>query len=135
MPQLLMSQLPDTKRRASTAPAGLRDASYVQSDQSDAQLHGMSRAICFAPLLSLLLLHGPIRYRHLDLRRPQMSSNIRERHRISKTLRRFLEDELGFVEVSAQPRVHTTAWFTNGTTWKFCRDDVFSCHVTCRIAG
>eukprot|EP00899_Mesostigma_viride_P006975 jgi/Mesvir1/16279/Mv08521-RA.2 len=40
-----------------------------------------------------------LKYRHLDLRRPQMTHNLRFRHQIIKTLRRYLEDELGFVEV------------------------------------
>ncbi|CAI5483317.1 unnamed protein product [Closterium sp. Yama58-4] len=40
-----------------------------------------------------------LRYRHLDLRRPLMAANMRRRHEIVKTLRRFLEDDLGFVEV------------------------------------
>ncbi|CAI5512972.1 unnamed protein product, partial [Closterium sp. Naga37s-1] len=40
-----------------------------------------------------------LRYRHLDLRRPLMAANMRRRHQIVKTLRRFLEDDLGFVEV------------------------------------
>eukprot|EP00897_Mesotaenium_endlicherianum_P006675 jgi/Mesen1/6035/ME000308S05232 len=40
-----------------------------------------------------------LRYRHLDLRRSQMSANLRLRHLVSKTLRRYLEDRLHFVEV------------------------------------
>lgn len=40
-----------------------------------------------------------LRYRHLDLRRPQMSANLRLRHKVVKTIRRFLEDEHDFVEV------------------------------------
>lgn len=40
-----------------------------------------------------------LRYRCLDLRRPQMSSNIILRHRVVKLLRRYLEDVHDFVEV------------------------------------
>ncbi|KAK3012006.1 hypothetical protein RJ639_011264 [Escallonia herrerae] len=40
-----------------------------------------------------------IRYRCLDLRRPQMSSNIMLRHRVVKLIRRYLEDVHGFVEI------------------------------------
>lgn len=39
------------------------------------------------------------RYRCLDLRRQQMSSNIMLRHRVVKLIRRYLEDVQGFVEV------------------------------------
>ncbi|KAG5625295.1 hypothetical protein H5410_010513 [Solanum commersonii] len=40
-----------------------------------------------------------LRYRCLDLRRPQMSSNIILRHRVVKLLRRYLEDVHDFVEI------------------------------------
>ncbi|KAK2968910.1 hypothetical protein RJ640_018602 [Escallonia rubra] len=40
-----------------------------------------------------------LRYRCLDLRRPQMSSNIMLRHRVVKFIRRYLEDVHGFVEI------------------------------------
>lgn len=40
-----------------------------------------------------------LRYRHLDLRRTQMNTNLRLRHRVVKAIRRFLEDEHGFVEI------------------------------------
>jgi hypothetical protein len=39
------------------------------------------------------------RYRCLDLRRQQMSSNILLRHKVVKLIRRYLEDLHGFVEV------------------------------------
>jgi len=39
-----------------------------------------------------------LKYRYLDLRREPMQKNIRLRHQISKTLRRFLEDR-GFTEI------------------------------------
>ncbi|KAK4491157.1 hypothetical protein RD792_001887 [Penstemon davidsonii] len=40
-----------------------------------------------------------LRYRCLDLRRPQVSSNIMLRHRVMKLVRRHLEDTHGFVEI------------------------------------
>ncbi|KAL7125204.1 hypothetical protein ABFS83_14G101200 [Erythranthe nasuta] len=40
-----------------------------------------------------------IRYRCLDLRRPQMSSNIMLRHKVVKLIRRYLEDLHDFVEI------------------------------------
>lgn len=40
-----------------------------------------------------------LRYRHLDLRRPQMNANLRLRHKVVRTIRRFLEDEHNFVEI------------------------------------
>ncbi|PIN19771.1 Aspartate--tRNA(Asn) ligase [Handroanthus impetiginosus] len=40
-----------------------------------------------------------LRYRCLDLRRPNMHSNIMLRHRVVKLIRRYLEDVHGFVEI------------------------------------
>ncbi|XP_027160180.1 aspartate--tRNA ligase, chloroplastic/mitochondrial isoform X4 [Coffea eugenioides] len=40
-----------------------------------------------------------LRYRCLDLRRPQMTSNIILRHQVVKLIRRYLEDVHGFVEI------------------------------------
>lgn len=40
-----------------------------------------------------------LRYRCLDLRRPQMNSNIMLRHKVVKLIRRYLEDEHNFVEI------------------------------------
>lgn len=40
-----------------------------------------------------------LKYRYLDLRRERMSRNLQLRHQIIKTLRRYLEDEQGFMEV------------------------------------
>jgi len=39
-----------------------------------------------------------LKYRYLDLRRDTMHNNIRQRHRIVKNLRRYLEDH-GFIEI------------------------------------
>jgi aspartyl-tRNA synthetase len=39
-----------------------------------------------------------LKYRYIDLRRDFMHQNIRTRHQITKTLRRFLEDQ-GFIEI------------------------------------
>jgi aspartyl-tRNA synthetase len=40
-----------------------------------------------------------LKYRYLDLRRERMSQNLQLRHQIIKTLRRYLEDAQGFIEV------------------------------------
>ncbi|KAH9536749.1 hypothetical protein CY35_16G015900 [Sphagnum magellanicum] len=40
-----------------------------------------------------------LRYRHLDLRRPQMNRNLRLRHSIIKLIRRYLEDVHDFIEI------------------------------------
>ncbi|KAL3538767.1 hypothetical protein ACH5RR_002133 [Cinchona calisaya] len=40
-----------------------------------------------------------LRYRCLDLRRPQMNSNIMLRHKVVKLIRRYLEDVQEFVEI------------------------------------
>ncbi|WNZ47977.1 aspartate--tRNA ligase [Leptolyngbya boryana CZ1] len=40
-----------------------------------------------------------LKYRYLDLRRDRMSRNLQLRHQLIKTMRRFLEDQEGFVEV------------------------------------
>ena len=40
-----------------------------------------------------------LKYRYLDIRRERMSRNLRLRHQVIKTLRRYLEDEHGFMEV------------------------------------
>jgi aspartyl-tRNA synthetase len=42
---------------------------------------------------------GHDRYRHLDLRRPQMNRNLRLRHSIIKIIRRYLEDVHDFIEI------------------------------------
>jgi aspartyl-tRNA synthetase len=40
-----------------------------------------------------------LKYRYLDLRRDRMSRNLQLRHQIIKTMRRYLEDSEGFMEV------------------------------------
>ncbi|KAF5951864.1 hypothetical protein HYC85_009808 [Camellia sinensis] len=53
------------------------------------------------PLSSIrvMVLLDSVRYRCLDLRRPQMNSNIMLRHSVVKLIRRYLEDVHGFVEI------------------------------------
>jgi aspartyl-tRNA synthetase len=40
-----------------------------------------------------------LKYRYLDLRRDRMSLNLQLRHQVVKAMRRYLEDEQGFLEV------------------------------------
>src|SRR5690606_6106505 len=48
-----------------------------------------------------------LRYRHLDLRREGMQQNILLRHRVTRALRRFL-DEAGFVDIETPILTKTT---------------------------
>ncbi|NEP02864.1 MAG: aspartate--tRNA ligase [Symploca sp. SIO2E9] len=40
-----------------------------------------------------------LKYRYLDLRRGRMSKNLQLRHQVVKAMRRYLEDQQGFIEV------------------------------------
>ena len=40
-----------------------------------------------------------LKYRYLDLRRDRMSKNLQLRHQVVKAVRRYLEDEQGFIEI------------------------------------
>jgi len=49
-----------------------------------------------------------LKYRYLDLRRERMSRNLQLRHQVIKTLRRYLEDDLGFLEVETPVLTRST---------------------------
>ncbi len=49
-----------------------------------------------------------LKYRYLDLRRERMAQNLQLRHQVIKTLRRYLEDEFGFVEVETPMLTRST---------------------------
>ncbi|KAJ6842773.1 aspartate--tRNA ligase, chloroplastic/mitochondrial isoform X1 [Iris pallida] len=67
-------------------------------------LNSVNRALPFPVTISndvkeIITEEIRLRYRFLDLRRPQMQSNLRLRHKVVKLIRRYLEDIHDFVEI------------------------------------
>ena len=87
-------------------PAEMRNA---EMESGDVELQGRSvKVLAAADTPAIPVARGKgeklaaedlrLRYRHLDLRRPELQRNIVLRHRLQQTTRRFL-DEHGFLEV------------------------------------
>ncbi|GAB4385254.1 MAG: aspartate--tRNA ligase [Elainellaceae cyanobacterium] len=49
-----------------------------------------------------------LKYRYLDLRRERMSQNLQLRHQVIKAIRRYLEDQQGFMEVETPVLTRST---------------------------
>jgi len=66
-----------------------------------ALLNGVSRQLPFQVAMEGELVKEELRlrYRYLDLRRERMARNLQLRHQVVKTIRRYLEDQAGFMEV------------------------------------